>query len=192
MKPVPNCLGDDTNPPPSGGNGIDDACEPPWNSLCENATVITTLPHAENLWYRLAESDVDVSCNHPDCDYSPHGVWWRYQPMEDRTIRIEVSGDYTATAIFTGDDYSNLTEVYCSDSETSTYRMTGGNEYWIMVSKYYCGVLRWPPDPVEISFSVRELDGIPTMSEWGMIIMTLLLLTAGTVVFGRRRAAAAA
>ncbi|MFH1419466.1 MAG: IPTL-CTERM sorting domain-containing protein [Planctomycetota bacterium] len=33
---------------------------------------------------------------------------------------------------------------------------------------------------------------IPTVSEWGLIIMTLLLLTAGTVVFGRRYRAAAA
>ncbi len=33
---------------------------------------------------------------------------------------------------------------------------------------------------------------VPTVSEWGMIIMTLLLLTAGTVVFAKRRPAAAA
>ena len=32
----------------------------------------------------------------------------------------------------------------------------------------------------------------PTVSEWGMIIMTLLLLTAGTVIFGRARRRAAA
>ena len=30
-------------------------------------------------------------------------------------------------------------------------------------------------------------DAIPTVSEWGLIVMTLLLLTAGTIVFGRRR-----
>lgn len=32
---------------------------------------------------------------------------------------------------------------------------------------------------------------VPTVSEWGLIILTLLLLTAGTVVLGRRRIAAA-
>ena len=31
--------------------------------------------------------------------------------------------------------------------------------------------------------------GIPTLSEWGMLVMTLLLLAAGTVVFVRRRGA---
>ncbi len=33
---------------------------------------------------------------------------------------------------------------------------------------------------------------IPTVSEWGLIILTLLLLTAGTIVFGRRRSPAVA
>ena len=28
---------------------------------------------------------------------------------------------------------------------------------------------------------------VPTVSEWGLIVMTLLLLTAGTIVFSRRR-----
>lgn len=31
--------------------------------------------------------------------------------------------------------------------------------------------------------------GIPTVSEWGLIILTLLLLTAATIIFARRRAA---
>ena len=33
---------------------------------------------------------------------------------------------------------------------------------------------------------------IPTVSEWGLIIMTLLALTAGTIVFARRRRPAVA
>lgn len=35
-------------------------------------------------------------------------------------------------------------------------------------------------------------DGIPTLSEWGLIVLTLLLLTAATVVLGRRRRPVAA
>ena len=45
--------------------------------------------------------------------------------------------------------------------------------------------------------SVTEVTGveppsgaIPTASEWGLIVMTLLLLTAGTILVGRRRRAA--
>jgi hypothetical protein len=64
--------------------------------------------------------------------------------------------------------------------------MQGGENYWIMVSRYNCGFSRWPPNPIEISFSLEEVPPIPTVSEWGLIIMTLLLLTAGTVLFRRR------
>ena len=37
-----------------------------------------------------------------------------------------------------------------------------------------------------------EVDAIPTVSEWGLIIMALLALTAGTIVFARRRRPAVA
>lgn len=36
------------------------------------------------------------------------------------------------------------------------------------------------------------LTPVPTLSEWGLIVLGLLVLAAGTVVFGRRRRAAAA
>ncbi|MFH1418380.1 MAG: IPTL-CTERM sorting domain-containing protein [Planctomycetota bacterium] len=41
-------------------------------------------------------------------------------------------------------------------------------------------------------YSATRPDAVPTVSEWGLIIMTLLLLTAGTIVFARRRRPAAA
>ncbi len=36
------------------------------------------------------------------------------------------------------------------------------------------------------------LAPVPTVSEWGLIVMTLLALTAGTIVFARRRRPAVA
>lgn len=36
-----------------------------------------------------------------------------------------------------------------------------------------------------------EVISIPAVSEWGLVCMTLLLLTAGTIVFARRRRAPA-
>ena len=50
------------------------------------------------------------------------------------------------------------------------------------------------PDGVPFNPTLLWTGGtpIPTVSEWGLIVMTLLLLTAGTVVFGRRRRPAAA
>ena len=46
------------------------------------------------------------------------------------------------------------------------------------------------------SYTIQEHEHqtnpfIPTVSEWGLIIMTLLLLTAGTIIFARRRKVAA-
>lgn len=39
--------------------------------------------------------------------------------------------------------------------------------------------------------TITVLGGIPTMSEWGVGVMALLVLTAGTVAFGLRRRRAA-
>ena len=38
----------------------------------------------------------------------------------------------------------------------------------------------------------EEAKRIPTVSEWGLIVLTILLLTAGTIVFRRARLAMAA
>lgn len=39
----------------------------------------------------------------------------------------------------------------------------------------------------QVSVILNGVPGIPTVSEWGIIVMTLLVLTAGTVVFSRRK-----
>ena len=48
-------------------------------------------------------------------------------------------------------------------------------------------------DPAEVVFGATILHvmvgDVPAVSEWGMLVMTLLVLTAGTLVFVRRRAA---
>ena len=41
--------------------------------------------------------------------------------------------------------------------------------------------------PIDCGTECDDLPPIPTVSEWGLIIMTLLALTAGTIVFARRR-----
>ena len=43
-----------------------------------------------------------------------------------------------------------------------------------------------------LTYRLVRPETIPTLSEWGVMIMTLLVLTAGTLVFGRRRRPAAA
>ncbi len=43
----------------------------------------------------------------------------------------------------------------------------------------------------EDSFEETAMAAVPAMSEWGLIVFTLLLLAVGTVLLGRRRRAAA-
>jgi len=46
-------------------------------------------------------------------------------------------------------------------------------------------------DPPEDKLCAALLGGIPTVSEWGLAVMAILVLTAATVVIMRRRAAVA-
>ena len=48
-----------------------------------------------------------------------------------------------------------------------------------------------PGDPAATPFGCANAGPIPTVSEWGLLVMTLLILTAGTVVLMRRRAVTA-
>ena len=41
------------------------------------------------------------------------------------------------------------------------------------------------------SISTTPAAAIPTVSEWGLIVMTLLGMTLGTIIFTRRRPTAA-
>ncbi len=72
--------------------------------------------------------------------------------------------------------------------------MIRGNEELTFASKKW--ISRESPIPffrpvLTVEFEAGQGAEVPTVSEWGLIVMTLLLLTAGTVIFGRRRVAAA-
>ncbi len=62
--------------------------------------------------------------------------------------------------------------------------LDGGNEMDITATED--GV------PLGIALELANTSAIPTVSEWGLIVLTLLLLTAGTIVFRRARLAKAA
>ena len=53
-------------------------------------------------------------------------------------------------------------------------------------------LLGWPEvhDPVSVALDLSpEALNIPTVSEWGLIVMALLLLATGALVYVRRRVA---
>ena len=49
----------------------------------------------------------------------------------------------------------------------------------------------WTPGPVALGGGDSAEVQVPTVSQWGLIVMTLALLVAATVIFARRRPATA-
>ena len=45
--------------------------------------------------------------------------------------------------------------------------------------------LTWTGPPAVPEFAPCNFDPIPAVSDWGVVLMTLLLLTAGTIAFRR-------
>ena len=72
-----------------------------------------------------------------------------------------------------------------------TYQLTGNPEGIISCNTVIAGQYTMDVDAGLLS-GVMTANCIPTISEWGLIVMTVLCLTAGTIMYGRRRRPAAA
>lgn len=128
-------LGDDCSGPP---------CPTPLsNDDCFDATVVMSLPFADlDVDFPNATDDTNVN---PSCDssfscttFANNGIWYQYTPDDDCTVTIDVSGADTVTSLWTGPDCNSLTEVRCSDPQTTVETLSGGTTYWILVSNYAC------------------------------------------------------
>ena len=83
-------------------------------------------------------------------------------------------------------DYDELlsTVIWCSEA---------GSEYLILVHGYEINVGEFQLDvsddgtPCDNPISCGGQQDIPTLSEWGMLIMELLIMAVGTVALVRRR-----
>ncbi len=110
---------------------------PPANDVCAGAVAITSTPYtapASAVRGLDATDDLDVTCNSGTT--ANNGVWFTYTPATNGVANLaETSSADTATAIFTG-SCGTLTQVACSDPETSTFAMTAGTQYWILVANW--------------------------------------------------------
>jgi len=106
------------------------------------------------------------------------GIKIDYEPQPGGNITVEFEGDWKA-----------------GDSVTIENAILGGEAKFAKLGgdKSAGGGSRaeWPLVPCPEGECSPCNFPIPTVSEWGLIVMTLVLLTAGTVVFGRRRRHAA-
>ncbi|HEV8112841.1 MAG TPA: GEVED domain-containing protein [Planctomycetota bacterium] len=122
---------------PGGPYNLVVVLTPPPNDLCTGASVIAATPYtapAASVNGVGATNDLDVTCNGTTVTTS--GVWFTYTPAVTGTATLnETSTNDTVTAIFTG-SCGGLTQVACSDPETSTFVMNGGTQYWILVGMF--------------------------------------------------------
>ena len=88
--------------------------------------------------------------------------------------------------------------VSADASDLSWYTIDGGGEIWSIGGSFTLGGSIGQADAGTLAADAFTVSGgfwvssptprdIPTVSQWGMIVMTLLMFTAGTLVLGRWR-----
>lgn len=106
----------------------------PANDLPCGATVISGLPFVTSAPVGAAGPDVDVTCNNTSATATNFGVWYQYTPATDCQLKLVDSSIIDAVwGLFTGPDCNSLTQVGCSQSDTSAlFNVHGGTTYWIL------------------------------------------------------------
>lgn len=92
--------------------------------------------------------------------------------------------DNTSWPDGTGDKDNGGHDVIVDSQEPYTFKCDEDEGNWTFT------ITQAGADPVNVTVTIN-CTPIPTVSEWGLIVLTLLLLTGGAVVLRRRRAAAA-
>jgi hypothetical protein len=113
-------------------------------------------------------------------------------------VHADANGEWSAEITVEGTPDPNFHIVTYWNIDLCGYTPTplGGGKWKIQVVGHLeegkpWGYIIFRVDPegdyVEGTINVRSPSNIPTVSEWGLIVMGLLLLTAGAVVIARRR-----
>ncbi len=126
----------------TNADGCDNNCqfEPPVNDLCINATVIQSVPFVDTdvTWAGGTEDEI-ASCALAIVP-TRFGFWYRYlapgncQLSVVRTPDAGVADSIAAT--FTGANCNLLSEVACDDDESSTFQLSAGTQYWLLIGDW--------------------------------------------------------
>jgi hypothetical protein len=132
---------------------------PPANDTCATATVINpaSLPFADSVDARASNdgADSDSTCN--SGTVGRFGIWYQFTPTASGSYDMAEAGTTdTATSVWTG-VCGALTQVFCSDPETSQFVMSAGTTYYIQITiwsstatptaNYNFTLLQTPPPP---------------------------------------------
>ncbi len=110
---------------------------PPANDDCINAEILDVVNGGSVSVDASVASDesFDVTCN--SGTIARRAVWYTFTPTTDGTfIFNETSANDTFHALFTGIDCNSLTQIACSDPESSATAVTMGTQYWLLVGMW--------------------------------------------------------
>ncbi|RMF82979.1 MAG: hypothetical protein D6744_05570, partial [Planctomycetota bacterium] len=112
------------------------------NDNCDIAEVIPGVPFNTTVDTTNALPGLPVgSCNSSSAADMDNDVWYQYTPPNDCLLSITVDPtDYDGlTAVYTGPDCNNLTEIACADEpepHVINIAATAGTTYWIQIGDW--------------------------------------------------------
>ncbi|MEE9295992.1 MAG: hypothetical protein V3W34_13650 [Phycisphaerae bacterium] len=165
----------------------------PANDRCTDATVVCPGPYDGST--SGSSNDGSSSCDPSPWDVN-RDVWFRYTPSSSGTLTADTCGSTldTVLSVYSGCPGNEIDELTCNDDSPAcgasssqsqvTLTVTGGTTYYIRVSGNGSASGAFV---LNLSGPACSDPTIPTVSEFGAVVMVLLLVTGGTLVFGRRR-----
>ncbi len=128
---------------------------------------------------------------HGDGVEIPWDEWFEWDGQFFALLDPPGSGRWTAAV---GDSSFSTEQPFSSYGATWDFLLDGAGEIDVnLESAILFGGVGVTPPSGELSTAylviegIAEGDDIPTVSQWGMVAMVLLVLTAGTLVYTRRR-----
>jgi|GEM_PF-2125299 len=130
---------------------------PPANDECDNAIDVTMTPYNDvvDLSNATDDANVDPGCDSSfSCDMGPanNGVWYSYTAASAGDLTVVVAGPDTATSFWSGADCNSLTELSCSDPQTTSISLMMGETVLILVSNWSCSSEPTVSATVDITF----------------------------------------
>ena len=128
-----------------------------------------------------ATDDAESSCGTSDGD-----VWFEYIATCTGSVTVDTFGSGQLDTTLSVFDACAGNEIACDDDTNGTlsevlFAVTVGQSYWIRLAS------AGTPGDYDLNVSCLEQSPIPSVSEWGLVVMTLLIVTAGTLVLGAPR-----
>lgn len=130
-----------------------------------------------------------------ECSGATNSEWFSYTPTEDGTIDVDNCGVSADTVLYihdtpcgsedcsTGGDNDGCPEEHAYQEQITGFPVTAGQTYYIeWTDEQSTSGFSWT-----LAFNEQSAAAIPTMGEWGMIIMSLMLVTGGVIIMRRRQ-----